>query len=54
MMAEARGVRCREEATVRPRVGAQCRYATGGDGYVRVSDARKEGLDARRVWTTNW
>lgn len=47
-MAEVRGVRDIEEVTVRARVGAQCRYATVVDGYVRVSHARKEGLDASR------
>lgn len=47
-MVEVRGVRDIEEATVRARVGGQCRYATGGDGYMRVSSAWKGRLEAGR------
>jgi hypothetical protein len=47
-MVEVRGVQDIEEAAVRARVGDQCRYATGGDGCMRVSSARKERLEVGR------
>ena len=47
-MAEVRGVRDIEEVTVRARVGDQCRYATEGDGYMRVSPVWKGRLEAGR------
>lgn len=48
VMVEVRGVQDIEEATVRARVGDQCKYATGGDGCMRVSSGRKERLEVGR------
>lgn len=54
MMVEVRDVRDIEEVTVRARVGDQCRYATGADGYMRVSLAWNRRLEAGRGWSTDW